>query len=165
MKNHCRHISSAIFGALLLLPVLAIGFLQIGQAYIKSTREERLETEKLVKIVLPASKVVWEEEDRELWVGNQMFDVASYRIINGHYHLTGVYDKDETEVAGSLLHLIFSGKTTNLLQLLFLLQCFSVAVLLIDLTFRCAANCRQFPFYSTRTLSFPKLVLGPPPRQ
>lgn len=165
MKNRCRHISSAIFGLLLLLPVLAIGFLQLGQAYIKSTREERLETEKLVKVVLPASKVVWEEAEKELWVGDKMFDVASYKVIDGHYHLTGIYDEDETAVAGSLLHLIFSGKTTNLLQLLFLLQCFSIAVWLIDLAFQRSSNRLQFPTYVTRLLFFPKLVLGPPPRQ
>jgi hypothetical protein len=150
---------------LLLLPVLAIGFLQLGQAYIQSTREERLETEKLVNVILPASKVVWEEAERELWVGDKMFDVASYKVIDGHYHLTGVYDEDETAVAGSLLHLLFSGKTNNLLQLLFLLQCFSVAVLLIDLAFLYTRNRLNFPSCLTRLLFFPKLVLGPPPRQ
>jgi hypothetical protein len=150
---------------LLLLPVLAIGFLQLGQAYIKSTREERLESEKLVKVVLPANKVVWEEAEKELWVGDKMFDVASYDVIDGHYHLTGVYDEDETAVAGSLLHLVFSGQTTNLLQLLLLLQCFSIALFVIDLAIQHTLNQPKFPSYLKQLLSLPKLVLGPPPRQ
>lgn len=165
MKNRFRHISSAIFGIILLLPVLAIGFLQIGQAYIKSTREERLEKEGLVRIVLPASKVVWEEEERELWVGDKMFDVASYEVIDGNYHLSGVFDNDETEMAGSLLHLLFSGKGTNLLQLLLLLQCFSIAVIFIDVAFRYSLSRIEFSSYLVHLLWLPKLVLAPPPRQ
>lgn len=165
MRNRCRNISSAAFGIFLLLPLLAIGFLQLGQAYIQSTRDERLETEKLVTVVLPASKVVWEEEEKELWVGDQMFDVASYKVVGDDYHLTGIFDEDETAVAGSLLHLLFSGKTANLLRLLFLLQCFSMAVVIMEFALRKLSARLRFPFYSTGLLFFPKLVLGPPPRQ
>jgi hypothetical protein len=165
VKNQRRRLSSAFFGMLLLLPLLAIGFLQLGQAYIKSTREERLDTEKLVKIVLPASKVVWEEEDRELWVGDKMFDVASLDVIDGHYHLTGVFDEDETKIAGSLLHVIFSKKGNDLLQLLLLLQCFSASLLLPGFERKYDGSRRRFPAYATQLLSLPKRVLGPPPRQ
>ncbi|HEX8316305.1 MAG TPA: hypothetical protein VF609_14985 [Flavisolibacter sp.] len=165
MRNRCRHISSAVFGAILLLPVLAIGFLQIGQAYIKSTRDERLESEKLVQVVLPAKNVVWEEEGRELWVGDKMFDVASFQVIDGNYHLTGAYDEDETEIAGSLVHIIFSKKGTDLLQLLLLLQCFSAAIFTIELALRYSLRQDNFPELLSDLLSPPQLVLGPPPRQ
>ena len=100
MRKCRRQIVSFLFGAIIFLPILAIGILQLGQAYIRSTREERLETEKLVQVTVPVKDLVWEEEGRELWVGNQMFDVASYTIANGNYYLVGVYDDDETEVAG-----------------------------------------------------------------
>jgi hypothetical protein len=165
VDNRCRHISSALFSTLLLLPLLAILFLQIAQAYIKSTREERLETGKLITVVLPAKNVVWEEDGREVWVGDKMFDVASFQIIGGDYHLTGVFDEQETEIAGSLLHLLFSKKGTDLLQLLMLLQCFSVCLILFGLGKRYHLKNLQFLFYNLRILSQPQLVLGPPPRQ
>jgi hypothetical protein len=165
VKNRRRHIFSAIFGAILLLPVLAIGFLQIGQAYIKSTREERLTKEGLVKVILPASKVVWEEEEKELWVGDKMFDVASYEIIDGQYHLNGVFDNDETEIAGSLLHLLFSGKSIYFLQLLLLLQCFSVSIILIQIASHQVIRPFRFPAHVIHPCWLPKLVLAPPPRQ
>lgn len=150
---------------LLLLPVLAIGFLQLGQAYIKSTRDDKLETEKLVKVVLPASKVVWEEEERELWVGDRMFDVASFTIIDGTYHLTGAFDDDETEIAGSLLHILFSQNGNGLLKLLLLLQCFSVILFFFPIIGYWNYSLNKFSYYQLRLLSFPQLVLGPPPRQ
>ncbi|HYO22374.1 MAG TPA: hypothetical protein VER36_08195 [Flavisolibacter sp.] len=144
---------------------MAIGFLQIGQAYIKSTREERLETEKLIQVVLPAKDVIWEEEGRELWVGDKIFDVASYKVVDGDYHMTGVFDEDETEVAGSLLHILFSKKGTDLLQLLLLLQCFSAALFLFELALRYNSRQLDFPEFLSHLLSLPQLVLVPPPQQ
>ncbi|HEY1021931.1 MAG TPA: hypothetical protein VGE06_06435, partial [Flavisolibacter sp.] len=132
MRNGSRHISAGIFSTMLLLPVLAMLLLQLGRAYIQSTREERLHTESLVTVVLPAGQVVWEEDEKELWVGNRMFDVASYTILDGHYHLTGVYDDDETEVAGSLLHFFLSQDDAAFLQFLLLLQAFAGSLLLIQ---------------------------------
>lgn len=149
----------------MLLPILASSFLQIGQAYIKSTREERLATEKLVQVILPSKAVVWEEEEKELWVGDRMFDVASFTIINGNYHLTGVYDDDETEVAGTFFHSIFSKNGTDLLHLLLLLQCFAAGMLLVEPALKHGLRQKEFFYYLSRLLSLPQPVLGPPPRQ
>lgn len=160
-----RSILWFIIIAILALPVLATGILQIGQSYIKSTREERLRTEDLVQVVIPATGVVWEEEGRELWVGDRMFDVASYTLENGSYYLTGVFDDDETEIAGTLLHLIFSKSNGHLLQLLLLLQCFTVCVVVLDFSLSGSRKRRNFSF---NLFSFPSpsyMVLGPPPRQ
>lgn len=150
---------------MLLLPLLAMFVLQLGKAYIQSTREERLRTEDQVMVVLPSSKVVWEEEGRELWVGDRMFDVASYTIIDGHYHLTGVYDDDETEVAGSLLHLLLSGNNGSFLQFLLLLQSFVGSLFLVyfSVTFFVKKPTIIFPRFTL--LSPIRLVLGPPPRR
>ncbi len=165
MKNRYQYIPSVIFGAILLLPLLAMLFLQLGQAYIKSTREERLQGEKLVKVMLPAKEVIWEEEERELWVGDRMFDVTSYTIVGGNYHLTGVYDDDETEIAGSLLHTIFSKKGTDLLHLILLLQCFSGCLVFMELVYKYQSVHKKIAFYLVLLLSPLHLVLGPPPRQ
>lgn len=149
---------------LLLLPFLAIGFLQIGRSYIQSQREERLDAEELVKVVLPVKEVIWEEEGKELWVGDRMFDVASYSIVNGHYHLTGAYDDDETEVAGSLIHLLLSKNGDSFLHLVILLQCFCITAILLDTAFRFEPLQNTFFSFSSSLFSHSCLVLGPPPK-
>ncbi|RYZ59096.1 MAG: hypothetical protein EOO14_08835 [Chitinophagaceae bacterium] len=165
MRKRGRHISAAIFSTMLLLPLLAMFLLQLGKAYIQSTRDERLETEDLVTVVLPADKVVWEEDEKELWVGDQMFDVASYTIQDGHYHLTGVYDDDETEVAGSLLHLLLSGNNAGFLQFLLLLQSFAGSILLLYFSVAFFVKKKKVIFLRSALLSPIHLVLGPPPRK
>jgi hypothetical protein len=165
VKQQRRLYASTFFGTVLLLPLLAIAILQAGQAYIKSTRDERLEKEKPVQVVLSAKEVVWEEEGKELWVGDRMFDVSTYTVTNGQYYLTGVYDDHETAVAGTLLHTIFSKNGTDLLRLLLLLQCFTCSFAFIQLLRNDFIKTMQHSFY---VLFFPSplhLVLGPPPRQ
>jgi hypothetical protein len=165
VKQLRRLYASTFFGTVLLLPLLAIVFLQAGQAYIKSTRDERLEKGKQVQVVLPAKEVVWEEEGKELWVGNRMFDVSSYTVTNDQYYLIGVYDDHETAVAGTLLHAIYSKNGADLLRLLLLLQCFTCCFAFIHLLRNDFIKNKQHSFY---VLFFPSplhLVLGPPPRQ
>ena len=164
MKSQRQLILSFVFSAIFILPVLAIAILQLSQAYIQSTREERLETEQLVQVIVPVKNLVWEEEGQELWVGDRMFDVASFYIKDDSYYLMGVYDEDETEIAGSLLHSIFSKNRSDLLHLLLLLQGFLVCIVLIELTYHHRLRNKQTAFYFS-FLPFPLLlVLGPPPR-
>jgi hypothetical protein len=146
------------------LPILAITFLQLAQAYIKSSREERLETEILEHISIPVKNIIWEEAGKELWVGNRMFDVASITVVDGICQLTGVYDDDETEVAGSLLHSIISKKGSDLLHLLLLLQAFIGGLFVVHLVERYRHRDKQLIFY-TLHLPYPfYVVLSPPPR-
>ena len=144
---------------------MAIGILQLGQAYIQSTRHERLETEKLVQVTVPSKNLVWEEEGRELWVGDRMFDVASFTLNNGNYYLLGVYDDDETEVAGSLLHLMLSNDGKSLLQFLLLLQFFTLVIVIFRMTVR-ITEIGEWNQFSIQTYLSPLLlVAGPPPKQ
>jgi hypothetical protein len=153
-----------LFTAIIVSPILAITFLQAAQEYIKSNRKERVDSEKLVQVILPAKDVIWEEEGEELWIGNRMFDVSAWSIIGGNFHLTGVYDNEETHVAGSLLHLLLSTNGSNLLHLLFLLQCFTGCLLLINLLQNCWQHAGHFTAYSF-FLPYPSyLVLSPPPQ-
>jgi hypothetical protein len=164
VKQQRQLYASIFFGTVLLLPLLAITILQAGQVYIKSTRDERLEKEKQVQVVLPAKEVVWEEEGKELWVGDRMFDVSTYTVTNGQYYLTGVYDDHETAVAGTLLHAIFSKNGADLLRLLLLLQCFTCCLAFIQLLRNDFIKNRQYSLYVFFLASPLHLVLGPPPR-
>jgi hypothetical protein len=164
VKNQKLRILSLLFFAILVLPVIAIAILQIGQAYIQSTREERLHTEKPEQVALPSNKVIWEEDGEELWVGDRMFDVASFYIKDGNYYLTGVYDDAETEVAGSLLHSIFSNDNSDLLHLLLLMQSFFAGVFLIELSCISRFHKKRMAFYFALFPSPLSSVLIPPPR-
>ena len=93
-----------------------------------------------------------------------MFDVAFYTIKDSYYYLTGVFDDDETEIAGSLLHTIFSEKNINLLQLIFLLQCFLGCILLVELTNNYIVIKRAKEQHLALLPSPVHFVLGPPPR-
>ena len=62
VNNRNRHIASALFGALLLLPLLTLLFLQLVQAFVQATREERLETEALVQVVAAADDRAREDD-------------------------------------------------------------------------------------------------------
>ncbi len=147
-----------------MLPILSVGVLQIGQAYIKSTREERLQSEKLLQVVLPVKDIIWEEDGKELWVGNRMFDVSSFSIKDGKYHLTGIFDDDETDIAGSIFHSLFSNNGNDLFHLILLLQCFTGCLLLAYLI---PNNQRRIRHLMSYLLFLPhpsSLVLSPPPR-
>jgi hypothetical protein len=165
VKNCRRNIAGHFLFAILFLPVLAIGILQVAEAYIEASREQRLKTEQLVTVTLPSEAVHWEEDEKELWVGDRMFDVSSFTIRDGYYHLTGVFDDDETEIAGSLLHFISSKKGSDLLHLLLLLQCFSVCLLLLELSCKKLRQKKVAGFYFALLPQRFYMVLGPPPRQ
>jgi hypothetical protein len=142
-----------------------MGILQFTQAYIRSTRDERLEREKLLHVVIAVQDLVWEEEEREVWIGGRLFDVASYRIENGNYYLAGVYDDDETEVAGSLFHLFLSEDGNALLQFLLLLQCYLFSIPAFNCSWRRWPS-RNWALPSLQIYSSPQLlVLGPPPER
>lgn len=149
---------------MILLPLLAISILQVAQAYIKTNREERLESTELVQVAVSAKNLVWEEEGKELWIGDRMFDVASYSFMDGNFYLTGVYDDEETQVADTLLHFIFSKNGNDLLQLLLLLQCFTVTLFIMRSAAQAFAELRWSRFDNARYTNPSYLVLGPPPR-
>jgi len=138
--------------------------MQVAEVYIESTREERLATENLALITLPIEDVVWEEDRKELWVGDKLFDVASFTIKGGVYHLTGVFDEEETAIADSLLHFISSKKGSQFLHFLLLLQCFSFSIFSFRLSPRIHQNEKGFSFYLSSLSSPSCLVLVPPPR-
>lgn len=163
MKNRRHYIVSFLFAAIILLPLLAITFLQIAQAYVKSNREERLQTEGQVQVVVPLEKLVWEEEGKELWIGNRMFDVASMSIIDGNCYLTGVYDNEETEVAGTLLHTLLN-QDSKFLQLLLLLQYFTAGLLTVEFLTDYKRRKKQLSLYAFFLPNPSFVVLGPPPR-
>ena len=72
--------------------------IEIREKVIEWQMEKRLEDGKdLQTVVIPQEKIVWIEE-HEIWINNHMFDISSFKLKNGVYTFTGLYDEDETEL-------------------------------------------------------------------
>ena len=99
MQINTRHIVALIFILIIALPCISMMSLMIKQQWHSAHSEERMEEEELVKIQVPSEDLVWQEEGREVTIKGKFFDLASWKLENGIYHLTGVFDDDETEMA------------------------------------------------------------------
>ena len=58
--------------------------------------KEKLEQELLCDIALPEEKVIWVKYKKEILIDGKMFDVKSFRLENGQYHFSGLFDDEET---------------------------------------------------------------------
>lgn len=123
-----KTIIALVLCSIIAFPLIFSGGLQAFQQYIKHTVTERLESEVLVTLTLPVSKVQWMEEGREIMVAGKMFDIKTYSEKDGIFTLTGVFDERETAVMELLNH--FNDKQQNnfIIQLLLLVQSFVVAL-------------------------------------
>ena len=104
------------------------GGLQAFQQYIKYTVSERLESEELLTVTIPVSKVEWMEEGKEIMVEGKMFDIQTYFEKDGVFTATGLFDERETAVMGLLNNFNDRQQTDFIIQLLLLAQSFIVAV-------------------------------------
>jgi len=60
--------------------------------------EERLERSNLQTISVPVKDFHWYEENREIVVDGMMFDVKSIERKGDEYIITGLFDKEETDL-------------------------------------------------------------------
>lgn len=93
-----------ILPALILLitissPSIIFIVLQIQKLVIKHEMAERLEEQNLQTIKLPADKVHWYEEDKEIIVEGKLFDVKSFtQQPDDTFLFTGLFDEEETDI-------------------------------------------------------------------
>lgn len=144
-----------VLAALILLPLLLVTGLQTAQHLLHISREERFAADRTVTLTLDAASVVWEEEGRELRVGERYFDVASIEKQGSKLLLRGHYDDVETAVWQLLRRAVQHNKTSGI-HLLFLLQCF-VPVILLSYLFRCRALLPCWQRLRQHTLPLPFL--------
>gem|GEM_PF-3208712 len=121
-----------LLSCIIAFPLLFSGGVQAFQQYVKGTVEERLQSEALVTLSIPASGVQWLEEGRELLINGKMFDIKSYLQKDGYLVATGVYDEGETWIMELLNH--FNDKQQNqfIIQLLLIAQSFVVALWIMN---------------------------------
>ena len=87
------------------IPCLLFVYYQSAQWYIRHEMEEKLEKEQLQTIVIPVSDVKWYKENKEIIVGEKLFDVKSVVYRDGMASFTGLYDHQETNIKAQLENL------------------------------------------------------------
>jgi hypothetical protein len=81
--------------AALVLPVWIAVCLQVKTVVVRHQMLEALEKEQLVTIRLAPSAIKWYKLDKELQIGEALFDVKSITFKEGVYVVTGLFDKKE----------------------------------------------------------------------
>jgi hypothetical protein len=109
-----------------MIPMISLIVLQLQQMHIRCVMKERLEESILQTITLDEIDVHWASSEKEIRIGNELFDVKYYTIENGKIHFTGLYDQEETSIEEQLSHANTQeseNRSLVLTQLLNLLDC------------------------------------------
>jgi hypothetical protein len=102
-----------ISGSIALLPVLLSVVFLVGQLQTKERMEKALESEYLQTITLPLDELLWIKKNKELKIGDELFDVKTWFVQNNTAVVTGLYDKDEKNLHLQLETLINKRQTQN----------------------------------------------------
>jgi hypothetical protein len=135
LRNIKIHIIPALLACIIVLPLLFSGGLQLFQVYLKHRAEHRLQNEQLQAIRFPLHSVKWVEEDREIMVDGQMYDLSSYVEQDGWLIGKGVHDEKETQVMALLNNFNEKEQDKAIMQLLLFSQ-FFIAIVSLSFSFR-----------------------------
>lgn len=83
---------------LVLLPCLYCLYFEVNDYRMWHEMEEKLENNHLQTLTIPVKDFRWHEKNREIVVSGKMFDVKSVQRQGDQYHVTGLFDKAETEL-------------------------------------------------------------------
>ena len=150
------------------LPVAFLLFLQVQQVLVRYKMLEKLEESFLQTITIEEENIQWIKPEKELLIGNKLFDVKHYKIENGKISLTGLFDYEETRIENHLRNLgadnHSEGKSLVLMKLLHLLQnVFFTQIKFTDiLIIRTHSYC---DYFYIPLLTLFKAILTPPPKQ
>ena len=146
------------------MPLFFTLFFLVKQQVIRYEMKEKLEKEFLHTITVPREEVTWLKYNKEIIVGDKMFDVKSFSEKDGSYFFIGLFDAEETAL-NDLLEKGTEGKNENELlgQLFQCLQspCISVSIdqgLIVDQNNPCS-----FPILLHISSPFINIT-APPPR-
>jgi hypothetical protein len=88
------------------MPVLFSITSIVKERMIKNKMRARLETSLLKTITLNEADVQWVEENEEVSINGNLFDVKTYHIADGKITLTGLFDIDEIKLKNQLENLM-----------------------------------------------------------
>jgi hypothetical protein len=78
-----------------------IGFV-VKERMIKNEMRDNLETSSLKTIIVNEADVQWADENKEVIINGNLFDVKSYTVADGKITLTGLFDTDEVTLHSQL---------------------------------------------------------------
>jgi hypothetical protein len=98
MLKSLRNISSFFLLVVFLLPGTAQWHLQQLLHGVQHRMKEKLESAPLITLQVAEKDIRWAKADKEIWVGDQLFDIKTMQKQNGRLLLTGLFDKEEKEL-------------------------------------------------------------------
>jgi hypothetical protein len=92
--------------------VFFIGFI-VKERMIKKEMRDNLETSSLKTIIVNEAEVQWADENKEVIINGNLFDVKTYIIADGKITLTGLFDTDEVKLHSQLENFMQQKDSSN----------------------------------------------------
>jgi hypothetical protein len=108
-----QKITSSLFMALFLMPILLCGYFLWQQHSIKEEMEERLESQELTTLSILKKDVQWVKVGKELIINDEMFDVKSIKEEGEMLHIKGLYDVAEKTIKQKIALLLHQKNDAN----------------------------------------------------
>ncbi len=102
LKTATKQASVYLLLLLAALPLVYILVTRIQQQTIRNRMKERLEAQVLHKVSIPADKIHWIKQGKEIMLNGRMFDIRSVKFQSGEYVISGLYDEEETVLLAQL---------------------------------------------------------------
>ncbi len=130
---------------------------------IRYEMKEKLEKEFLHTITVPKDEVTWVKYNKEIIVGDKLFDVKSFSEKNGLYFFIGLFDAEETAL-NNLLEKDTDDKNENELlgQLFQCLQSPCINVSFAQVIIAGQNNTCSFPILLDISIPFINIPTPPP---
>lgn len=163
MKTYFKKIAAFFLLLIGAMPLLfTISFL-IRQQIIRYEMKERLEEEYLHVITVPKAGLTWVKYNKEIIIGDKLFDVKSFSEKDGLYFLIGLFDEEETALNDLLEKGTDDKKENELAQLFQWLQSPCTNVSLEPGVITTHGKISSFPILLH--ISFPFVNIPTPPPQ
>jgi hypothetical protein len=95
MSKNVKKISALFLLLVTAMPLLFTIILLARQKIAQYDMKERLEKELLHTIVVPKKKIIWVKYNKEIRLGDKLFDIKSSAEKNGNIYFTGLFDEEE----------------------------------------------------------------------
>lgn len=103
MKSKNHTLIAFILLVIILAPLSYSFIFQARQQRIQHRMKEELEHARLHHIIIPAAKLHWVKEGKEILVEGKMFDVKNITFKqDGNAYISGLFDEEETALVGQL---------------------------------------------------------------
>lgn len=164
---NCKNIIASLMLLLVAAPILIFTTLFISQKIVQHSMEERLEEASLQTITLSTNDFIWLEKNKEIKIGNEMFDVKSYTKKADKFVFIGLYDKTEKQINNQINLLVNNKKTDQQSSGLLILK-IGQTVCLLSTSFTLEPcliyhTKKSYPFYNEKMLALSNTINTPPP--